>query len=99
VRSKPGQRLTLRVRPVAVSIVEGPPDPAAVEAFVDWIEPLPLQRSQRIACRAGKIALSVEASQDEPLRVEDRVWLRIDPSQVQVFDGQTGANLSLGRVQ
>ncbi len=99
VRSKPGQGLTLRVRPMAVALAlteGGQAEPSTIDAAVDWIEPLPLQRLQRIACRAGNVALSVEAPQDEPFRVGDRLRLHIDPAQVQVFDSQSGANLSLG---
>jgi len=99
VRSKPGQGLTLRVRPMAVALAlteGGQAVESTADMAVDWIEPLPLQRLQRVTCRAGTIALTVEAPQDEPFRVGDRLRLRIDPAQVQVFDSQSGANLSLG---
>lgn len=41
-----------------------------------------------ITCRAGTIALTIEAPQDEPFRVGDLVHLRIDPAQV--FDSKAG---------
>ena len=87
----------MRVRPMAVALADGS-EPVALttEGVVDWIEPLPLQRLQRVTCRAGTAALTVEAPQDEPFRVGDLVRLRIDPAQVQVFDSKSGANLSLG---
>ena len=97
VRSTPGQGLTLRVRPMAVALADGVQGAqSTAEGVVDWIEPLPLQRLQRVTCRAGTIALTVEVPQDEPFRVGDLVHLRIDPAQVQVFDSKSGANLSLG---
>lgn len=96
VRTTPGQGLTLRLRPQAVSIADGDPSRATVDAAVDWIDPLPLQRIQRLACRTGAIVLTLEAAQDDLWRVGDHVRLRIDPLQVQVFDTQSGANLSLG---
>lgn len=97
VRSTPGQGLTLRVRPLAVALAEGVQGAqSTAEGVVDWIEPLPLQRLQRVICRVGTIALTVEVPQDEPFRVGDLVRLRIDPDQVQVFDSKSGANLSLG---
>ena len=95
VRTQPGQAVTLRVRPQAVSLVERQMAEPAVDAVVDWIEPLPLQRSQRIACRAGSFTLSTETSLDEPLRAGDRVRLWVDPAKVQVFDSASGVNLSL----
>ena len=87
----------MRVRPMAVALADGVQGAqSTVEGVVDWIEPLPLQRLQRVTCRAGTIALTIEAPQDEPFRVGDLVRLRIDPAQVQVFDSKSGANLSLG---
>jgi ABC-type sugar transport system ATPase subunit len=96
VRASPGQGLTLRVRPQAVSMVGETLGRTTVDAVVEWIEPLPLQRIQRLACRTGAIVLTVEVAQDDPWRVGYHMRLRIDPLQVQVFDAQSGANLSLG---
>lgn len=96
VRTRPGQGLTLRVQPSAVAFAEDTAGQPAINSVVDLIEPIPLHHSQRITCRAGAVMLAVEASQDELLRVGDRVRLRIDPMKVQVFDSHTGANLSLG---
>ncbi len=95
-RAQPGEALTLRVRPAAVHLYS-PEQPAWPQAAVEveWIEPLPLQRAQRVHCRTGPVALTVEVSHDEPVRVGETLSLQIDPDQVQVFDSRSGVNLLL----
>lgn len=96
VRAQAGEALVARVRPVAVSLAaEEAPGMAVTAAQVDWIEPLPLQRAQRVYCRNGPVALAVELAQDEPVRVGETLRLHVDPDQVQVFDRSSGVNLAL----
>lgn len=96
VRAAPGLGLTARVRPSAVRLAsDGQPGWPQVAAEVEWIEPLPLQRLQRVVCRTGAVALTVELHQDEPVRVGETLRLQIDPDQVQVFDSRSGVNLAL----
>jgi len=96
VRAAPGAGLTLRVRPSAVCLASDaqPGWPQAV-VKVEWIEPLPLQRLQRVVCRTGAVTLAVELHQDEPVRVGETLRVQIDPDQVQVFDSRSGVNLAL----
>lgn len=96
VRATPGDALVARVRPAAVSLAsDARPDWPQAAAEVEWIEPLPLQRMQRVYCRTGSVAIAAELSQDEPVRVGETLRLQIDPEQIQVFDSRTGVNLAL----
>lgn len=96
VRATPGEGLVLRVRPAAVHLASAaqPNWPQAM-VEVEWIEPLPLQRAQRVYCRTGAVALTAELPQDEPVRIGETLRLQVDPDQVQVFDARTGVNLAL----
>ena len=96
VRASPGEALVLRAPPAAVSLAEEaePGRPQAL-AQVEWIEPLPMQRIQRVTCRNGPVTLAAELPQDEPVRVGEMLRLQIDPDRVQVFDGPSGVNLTL----
>jgi ABC-type sugar transport system ATPase subunit len=96
VRATAGEALTARVPPAAVHLAsdERPQWPRTT-AEVEWIEPLPLQRAQRVICRNGQVALAVELSQDEPVRVGETLRLQIDPDRVHVFDSRSGVNLAL----
>ena len=96
VRVSPGEALVLRVPPAAVSLAgEAEPGQPQALAQVEWIEPLPMQRIQRVICRNGPVTLAVELPQDEPVRVGEMLRLQIDPDRVQVFDGPSGVNLAL----
>lgn len=96
VRATAGEALVLRVRPSAVKLAdEAQPDWPHAIAQVEWIEPLPLQRVQRVYCRNGPAALALDVGQDEPIRPGDMLRLQIDPDQVQIFDARTGINLAL----
>ncbi|MEA3338192.1 MAG: ABC transporter ATP-binding protein [Chloroflexota bacterium] len=99
VRTSRGQGMTLRVRPGAVS--PAPYSDAAAQPFipvraeVTWIEPLPMHRLQRVSCQAGKVPLTVELSQEVPVRNGEKIQLVIDPGKVDFFDTTSGANLAL----
>ena len=96
VRAAPGEGLTLRVRPAAVRLAsEAQPGWPQAAVEVEWIEPLPLQHAQRVYCRRGNVTLTIELSQDEPVRVGETLGLQIDPDQVQVFHTRSGVNLAL----
>jgi len=96
VRAAPGAGLTLRVRPSAVRLAsDAQPGWPQAAVKVEWIEPLPLQRLQRVVCRTGAVTLAVELHQDEPVRVGETLRVQIDPDQVQVFDSRSGVNLAL----
>ncbi|HSN77424.1 MAG TPA: ABC transporter ATP-binding protein, partial [Anaerolineae bacterium] len=96
VRAASGEGLTLRVRPAAVHLAsEAQPGWPQAAAEVEWIEPLPLQHGQRVYCRRGVVALTIELPQDEPVRVGETLRLQIDPDQVQVFHTRSGVNLAL----
>jgi multiple sugar transport system ATP-binding protein len=96
VRAMPGEGLVLRVRPAAVHPAsEAHPDWPQAVVEVEWIEPLPLQRSHRVYCRSGAVALTVDLAQDNPVRVGETLRLQIDPDQVQIFDSRSGVNLAL----
>ncbi len=96
VRATPGAGLTLRVPPAAVHLASPElPNWPETTAEVEWIEPLPMQRAQRVFCHNGSIALAAELSQDEPVRVGESLRVQIDPDGVQVFDSRSGVNLAL----
>jgi hypothetical protein len=86
-----------QVAPSAVELVEDPSSvPEAVAARVDWIEPVPMARIQRVLCRTGTGLLPIELPAERQLRASDPLYLRIDPERVLIFDLVSGANLSLG---
>ncbi|MEZ4767941.1 MAG: hypothetical protein R2844_05880 [Caldilineales bacterium] len=95
-RVSPGQAVTARIPPLAVSLADT--SSPAVRCEVEWIEPLPMHRSQRITCRAGEIKLALELDQQHPVAIGDQLALAIDPDEVQIFDTRTGANLATARL-
>lgn len=95
-RTSPGQAVTARIPPLAVSLaVDASP---AFRGAVDWIEPLPMHRAQRITCSAGGAKLALELSQQHAVQIGDLLALAIDPDEVQIFDTRTGANLATARL-
>lgn len=94
VRTTPGQGLVLRISPAATALVSSE-RPGAIAANVEWIEPLPFNRMQRLICRTDSCTLSVEIPQDRPARVGETLYLIVDPEQVHVFDSKSGVNLAL----
>jgi ABC-type sugar transport system ATPase subunit len=96
VRATVGEALVLRVRPTAVHRAsEAQPGWPQAAVEVEWIDPLPLQRAQRVYCRTGSVALTAELPQDEPVRIGETLRLQIDPDQVQLFHSRSGVNLAL----
>jgi multiple sugar transport system ATP-binding protein len=96
VRATPGAPLVLRAPPAAVMLAgEAEPDWPQALAQVEWIEPLPMQRAQRVICHNGPVVLAAELAQEKPVRVGEMLRLQIDPDRVQVFDGPSGVNLAL----
>jgi multiple sugar transport system ATP-binding protein len=96
VRAAPGAGLVLRASPAALRLAAADsPAEAQASVAVEWIEPLPLQRAQRVYCRNGPVTLALELSQDEPVRVGETLRMQIDPDRVQVFDARSGVNLAL----
>ena len=92
VRTTPGQAVTARIPPDAVSLASG--DSPVVQTVVEWIEPLPMHRAQRVTCRVGAAQLSLELSQQQAVQIGDPLLLAIDPDKVQIFDTRSGANLA-----
>ena len=95
-RTSPGQAVTARIPPLSVSLADG--ESPAFRGAVEWIEPLPMHRAQRITCSAGAVKLSVELSQQHAVQIGDVLALAIDPDEVQIFDTRTGANLATARL-
>ena len=96
VRTTAGQAVTARIPPDAVSPASG--NSPVVQAVVEWIEPLPMHRSQRVTCHAGAAQLTLELSQQQAVQVGDPLPLAIDPDKVQIFDTRSGANLATARL-
>lgn len=96
VRAAPGVGLVLRAPPAAVRLA-APDQPGEAQASVavELIEPLPMQRAQRVYCRSGAVALALELPQDEPVRVGETLRVQIDPDRVHIFDSRSGVNLAL----
>lgn len=97
VRARPGQGLVAQIAPSVVELVEAAgAGPEAIAGMVEWLEPMPMARSQRALCRVGVGLLSVDIPADRQHQIGDILHLRIDPDRVLIFDLTTGANLSLG---
>lgn len=97
VRARLGQGLVAQVAPSVVELVEDASAvPEVVAGMVEWIEPMPMTRTQRALCRVGVGHLSVEFSADRQYQVGDTLCLRIDPDRVLIFDLKSGTNLCLG---
>jgi ABC-type sugar transport system ATPase subunit len=95
VRTHPGQALSLRVRPISVSLVAAETKGDGVlSAAVEWIEPVPTLRLKRVMCQIDEIRLPLEIPIDQGLQVGEQVRLRLDAERVDVFDGSTGVNLA-----
>lgn len=92
-RAEAGQRLVAEIRPLAVSLAEDVTQ--ALKARVEWIQPLPLQRAQRVTCRVADQLLTLELPRRVPIRVGEHLPLCIDGERVQVFDALSGVNLAL----
>jgi ABC-type sugar transport system ATPase subunit len=96
VRAAPGAGLVLRASPAAVRLaVAGQPGEGQASMAVELIEPLPMQRAQRVYCRSGEVTLALELPQDEPVRAGEALRVQVDPDRVHIFDAVSGVNLAL----
>ena len=95
-RVVPGQAVTMRVPPRSVSLANG--NRPVVLGEVEWIEPLPMHRAQRVTCRAGEASLALALDLQQSVQIGETLALVIDADEVQVFDSRTGVNLATARL-
>lgn len=84
--------LTLGIRPVDLSLALSPVDEAIGVGAVTLIENL--GDEQIVAIAAGDHAVESLVSINQPVRVGDQVWMKVDQRRIHVFDPASGRSLA-----
>jgi multiple sugar transport system ATP-binding protein len=84
--------LTLGIRPVDLSLAMSPVAEAIGAGTVTLIENL--GDEQIVAIAAGDHAVESLVSINQPVRVGDQVWMKVDQRRIHVFDPASGRSLA-----
>jgi ABC-type sugar transport system ATPase subunit len=90
-----GQVVRVGVRPEHIEALDATADRSTcvMDAVVEHVERLPSERIQLLYANLAGQRIVVRAPIDRPIAWDQRVALRIDPAQLQIFDARSGVRL------
>ncbi|MDQ3893082.1 MAG: ABC transporter ATP-binding protein [Actinomycetota bacterium] len=90
-RVRPGERLTLAIRPERVRVVSPEADEATLQGKVTLVEPLGAKDVVHLSCDGSQIRTVLKP--DERPRIGERLGLVLGAEEVHLFDDETGLAL------
>ena len=89
LRARPGARVTLGVRPEALSVANGTDSDCCFDTAVDVVEPL--GNEILLNFRAGGVAMVARVAPGVRVKAHEAVRFALDPEQLYFFDGESEA--------
>jgi ABC-type sugar transport system ATPase subunit len=80
-------KVVVGIRPEDITILERP-EPGAVEFIAYSV--LPSGADSTILARLGDIELTIRVMGISKIRMDDRIWLKFDPTSINVYDKESG---------